>query len=328
MTSIRDVAKMAQVAPCTVSRVINGSEAVSDKTRERILQVMKEMDFVPNELARGMFRQKAGIIAMLVPSIRHPFFSSLASRIENDLFEQGYKLMLCSTKDSPEREREYMKIFKSNIVDGVILGVSSLEKDVYEAFQKPLIMLDAAMGDHIPVVAANHGMGGRLAADRFVADGRHHIIHVCNEGETGVLSYESHRVLENALNARGIRTTAISVKWNDLDYEGYLELAKRILGDNPDIDGIMAADLPAIAFLKAAVRMGKRVPEEFGVVAYDGTYVVGTNLMDITTIVQPIKAISKKAVDLMMQMIDGVALKNCRYELDVELKMGETTLAE
>ncbi len=325
MANIRDVAKAAQVAPCTVSRVINGSESVSQKTRDKILQVMKEMDFVPNELARGMFRQKAGIIAMLVPSIRHPFFASLASSIENDLYEQGYKLMLCSTKDSSEREREYMKIFKSNIVDGVILGVSSLEKEVYEGFQKPLIMLDAAMGDQIPVVAANHRMGGRLAAERFVTDGRRHVVHICNEGETGVLSYQSHRVLQEFLRDKGIKTTTLEVKWNDFDYIEYLELAKNILEKNPDMDGIMAADLPAIAFLKAALRLGKRVPEEFSVIAYDGTYVVDTNLMDITTVVQPIKGISKKAVELMVQMLEGRMPECSLHELDVKLRLGETT---
>lgn len=74
MASIRDVAKKAGVAACTVSRVLNGTAAVSQETRIKIEKAMKELDYIPNELARGMFRQKSGIIAMLVPSIKHPFF--------------------------------------------------------------------------------------------------------------------------------------------------------------------------------------------------------------------------------------------------------------
>ena len=70
MASIRDVAKKAGVAACTVSRVLNGTATVSPETRVKIEKAMKELDYIPNELARGMFRQKSGIIAMLVPRDR------------------------------------------------------------------------------------------------------------------------------------------------------------------------------------------------------------------------------------------------------------------
>src|SRR5699024_7552457 len=104
MSSIRDVAKRANVAACTVSRVLNGTANVSPETRMRIEQAMKELNYIPNELARSMFKQKAGIVAMLVPNIRHPYFSSLAKYIEDSLYQNGYKLMLCSTGDDVERE--------------------------------------------------------------------------------------------------------------------------------------------------------------------------------------------------------------------------------
>ena len=73
MASIRDVAKRANVAACTVSRVLNGTANVAPETRMKIEQAMKELNYIPNELARSMFKQKAGIVAMLVPDIRHPY---------------------------------------------------------------------------------------------------------------------------------------------------------------------------------------------------------------------------------------------------------------
>ncbi len=109
MASIREVAKRAGVAACTVSRVLNGTVSVAPETRQKIEQAMEELDYIPNELARGMFRRKAGIIAMLVPSIKHPFFASLADCIERKLYERGYKLMLCSTSADVEREREDLR---------------------------------------------------------------------------------------------------------------------------------------------------------------------------------------------------------------------------
>lgn len=325
MASIRDVAEKANVAACTVSRVINGSGYVSEKTKQKIENAMKELDYIPNELARGMFRQKAGIISMLVPSIRHPFFSSLANHIEKELYKKGYKLMLCSTGADIDREREYMQIFKSNIVDGVILGVTNLEDRVYLDFQKPLVMLDYEINSSIPVVVSNHQQGGKIAAERFIESGCKYVIHICSIDTQNVLSYQSHKTLEEELSKHGIRTRAVEIKWNDFDFDGYLQMAMLILEDNPDIDGIMAADMPAIAFLKAALKMGKKVPEDFCVVAYDGTYIINTNVLEVTTIIQPIKEIAKSAINIMVDMIDGEKIEKRKHVIDISLKIGETT---
>ena len=81
MASIRDVAKEAGVASCTVSRVLNGTANVAPETEKKIRDAMKKLNYIPNELARGMFRKKANMIAMLVPNIQHPWFASLSSEI-------------------------------------------------------------------------------------------------------------------------------------------------------------------------------------------------------------------------------------------------------
>ena len=124
MASIRDVAKEAGVAICTVSRLINGTANVEPETQKKIEDAMKKLDYVPNELARGMFKGRSNSIAMLVPNIQHPWFSSLASEIEKILYEKKYKFMLFSTSDDKQREKECFKLLKSNIVDGIICGTS------------------------------------------------------------------------------------------------------------------------------------------------------------------------------------------------------------
>lgn len=329
MASIRDVAKKANVAACTVSRVLNGTANVSPETRLRIEQAMRELDYIPNELARGMFRQKSGIIAMLVPNIRHPFFSSLATFIEDELYRNGYKLMLCSTGDDMEREKEYLKILKSNIVDGVIMGVSNQEPEDYQQFGKPLVMLDYYVSDEIPLVVSDYRMGGRLAAEEFIRSGCRYVLHIGNEAKTDrIVSYESHRTLKEVLEEHGIRTRELDIKWNAFDYQGYLELARLILEQYPEVDGIMAADMPASAFLKAAVSLGKKVPEEICIVSYDGTFVSNTNIMEVTTIHQPMKQIGQTAVELILSLVSGEKIENSYVRLPVELKKGNTTRHE
>lgn len=326
MSSIRDVAKRANVAACTVSRVLNGTANVSPETRMRIEQAMKELNYIPNELARGMFRQKAGTIAMLVPNIRHPYFSSLATYIEDELYKNGYKLMLCSTGDDMEREKEYLKILKSNIVDGVIMGVNNQKPGDYQQFGKPLVMLDYYVDEEIPIVVSDHKAGGALAAQEFIGSGCTFVLHVGNDAETDrVISYESHKALQKTLEAEGIRSRELDIKWNTFDFAGYLELAKLILEEYPEIDGIMAADMPAAAFLKAALQLGRRIPEDLCIVAYDGTYVAATNVMEITAVHQSLKDIGRISVDMLLKLVDGEKPEENYVRVPVTLVKGDTT---
>jgi LacI family sucrose operon transcriptional repressor len=325
MASIREVAKRAGVAACTVSRVLNDSASVTPKTREKIMKAMEELNYIPNELARSMFRQKAGIIAMLVPSIKHPFFSSLADSIEQYLYKKGYKLMLCSTSDQVNREEEYLRFFKSNIVDGVIMAVNNLEKDVYESFQKTLVMLDYYVNDKIPLIVSDHKMGGRLAAETFIKNGCKYVIHLCNEKENdGIISYEGHLELERILQKHGITCRKVEINWNAFDMIEYEKLAKTIFEYYPEVDGVMCADMAAVAFLNAGGALHKKIPEELCVIAFDGTYVVKFNEKKLTTIVQPLEEIALMVVNVMTEQIDGKGNKKINVRLPVTLEQGDT----
>lgn len=325
MAGIRDVAKRANVAPCTVSRVLNGTANVTPETRKKIEEAMKELNYIPNELARGMFKQKSGIIAMLIPSIRHPYFSNLAHCIELKLYEKGYKLMLCSTDGQIEKEREYIQILKSNLVDGVIMGVSDLEDEEYLQFDKPMIMLDYDLGKDIPIVVSDHEKGGYLAAETFIANGCNYVIHIGDKELSKVESYKCHKILDQQLEKAGIRSRFIEIKWNEFDFFGYLDVAKMILEKYPDIDGVMAADIQAAAFLKGALSLGKKVPDEFAVISLDGTYVADIGLVSMTSIVQSTEEIGYKTVEVLLELLEGNKIPKRKKLIDVSKKKGETT---
>lgn len=325
MASIRDVAKKADVAACTVSRVLNGTANVAPETKQKIEEAMKELNYIPNELARGMFKQRSGTVAMLIPSIKHPYFSNLAHCIEQKLYEKGYKLMLCSTDGQIQKEREYIQILRSNIVDGVIMGVSDLADEDYRQFGKPMIMLDYDLGKDIPIVVSDHQQGGHLAAERFIASGCHYVIHIGDKELSKVESYKCHMVLEKKLKEAGISSRFVEIKWNEFDFSGYLDIAKTILEKYPRVDGVMAADIQAAAFLKAALSLKKKVPDEFAVISYDGTYVADMNLINITSIIQATEEIGRITVGVLLDLMTGVKPSRRKYMVDVTGKKGETT---
>ena len=112
MASIIDVAKKAGVGIVTVSRVINNSGYVKKETRERVEKVIKEMDYVPNEIARSMTRQKNNIVAFILPNTTHLFFGELLYFVEEELYKKGYKMMLCNSSTSLEKDISYIDMLK------------------------------------------------------------------------------------------------------------------------------------------------------------------------------------------------------------------------
>ena len=97
MASIRDVAKQAGVGVGTVSRALNGTGYVSPDTKKKIEKAAEKLGYTPNELARNLYRNRTGIVGVMVPDLDHPFFSCLAKHIEMELYRQGYKTMICNT---------------------------------------------------------------------------------------------------------------------------------------------------------------------------------------------------------------------------------------
>lgn len=104
MASIKDVAQKAGVGVGTVSRVINGSGYVAADTRKKIEQAISDLEYTPNELARNLFRNRTGIIGVLIPDLDHPFFSAFTRETEVALYKRGYKAMICNTVGSSNRE--------------------------------------------------------------------------------------------------------------------------------------------------------------------------------------------------------------------------------
>lgn len=324
MASIRDVAKRANVAASTVSRVLNDNGYVSEETRRKIKKAMEELDYIPNELARNLFRKKTGIVAMMVPDISHPFFSSLAKYIEKELYERGYKTMLCSSSNDINREKDYMEMLKRNMVDGIITGAHSLEDEDYKKIDKPIIMLDRFV-DNIPTVISNHKVGGELAAQKIIDSGCKNVVQVCGSGGYDLPSHQRHISFNEVIKKHNIEITTVEIDWNSFEFGFYMEIANDIMDKYPDIDGVFAADMLSAAFLKVALQRGRLVPEDFKVVAYDGTYTTDSSTTSLSTVVQSVDKLAKAAVSTILDLIEGREIKSNKVIIDVFFREGQTT---
>lgn len=326
MAGIKDVAKRANVGVGTVSRMLNDSGYVAEETREKIEKAMQELDYTPNELARNLYHKRTGIIAVLVPNVSNPFFVEFVDYVEAELYEAGFKMMLCNTVKASNAELEYLDMLNRHIVDGVITGVHSLDVEEYRKIHKPIVALDRYLGDHIPVVAVNHKEGGRLAAETLINNGCKKILHF--RGATAVESpyHERHYEFERIMEKNNIKTYSYELEWNRFDSEYYREVVKDVFSKGIDFDGVFAVDGLAIECMNESIRRHLKVPRDVKFVAYDGTFITEIVEPKMTAVVQPIEGLARESVRLLSDLISGKEYINKEVVLGVKIRKGNTTI--
>ena len=123
MVGMRDVAKKAGVSLSSVSLVINGTGYVSQDMRDKVEQAMRELNYVPNELARNFYHGKTGIVGVIVPTIQHPFFATLTAHLQREFAARSLRTMLCSTVDSASGEAQYVEMLRQRSLDALNVAI-------------------------------------------------------------------------------------------------------------------------------------------------------------------------------------------------------------
>ena len=327
MTTIQDVAKHAGVGAATVSRVLSGNGYVKQTTRERVLRSIEELNYTPNEMARNLFHGKSGIVAVIIPELAHPFFSEMVSAIEVELCNLGYQTMVCNTFYEKNYELRYLEMLKRQRVDGIIFGAhTSLAAEMYQELQRPVIGLDRRLADTIPLVAADHVAGGRMAAEELIRSGCRNFAQFGDvDDNVSTPSRHRHYVFRRVVEENGLTCHSYPKQPNYSAYNTYQEAAARLFAEHPDVDGIFGTDLYAAACLQYALSHGIRVPQDVKIVAYDGTHMTRFLDPDMTTICQPIEKLANESVRLITELIKGNEISEREIILPVRLRRGNTT---
>ena len=138
---MKDVAQRAGVGVGTVSRVINHVPGVKESTLVKVNQAIKELNYIPDEYARGLKTNSSRTIALILPSIWYPFFSEFAYYVEKRLDNEDYKILLCNSNGNPAEEAKYIKMLKQNKIDAIIaITYSDIGQYIYSNI--PFVSLD------------------------------------------------------------------------------------------------------------------------------------------------------------------------------------------
>ncbi|KAF1296177.1 LacI family transcriptional regulator [Enterococcus sp. JM4C] len=299
--TMKDVAKLAGVGVGTVSRVINGVR-VKDGTLEKVNRAIEELGYEPDIYARGMKTNRSNTIALIVPTIWHPFFSEFGFHVEKELKALGYKIFLCNSTGDPEVEDEYIQMIKQNKVDGII-GITYTDIDKSVSSDIPFVSIDRHFTSKVAIVAADSKQGGEMAFDELNKRGCQHFAfmgtHQDKESET-----KNRRIyFEKAAIAAGKKVSILDFEEPLVDFE---ERVREFFIENDTIDGLFAInDFFGLNVMRELEKLGKRVPEDIQIIGFDGVKLSEERDYLMTTIRQPLESMAKVAVEQIMNAING-----------------------
>lgn len=304
MSSIREIAAKAKVSPGTVSRYLNKKGYMSQDTREKIEKVLQEMDYVPNELAINLSTNSSRMIGVILPDIEHPFFLGVIKKLVIELKKKGYGVILWTTEYKAEEEREYLERVRRNVVDGAVVMVPMLEDEIYQKLQRPLVLMDRDVPGIVDV-PIDHETSGRLAAEKLFKDGCRNVLTVAGEPSKHIPSYNRHTTFVEEMIRLGGKASIISEEWSDFTTEHHMDLARKILKQYPDADGIYTADILGNALYRNLKENGKHVPDDFEIISTDGVFGISGAIVRLSAVVQPAEEIAKRITKSIFEQING-----------------------
>lgn len=323
MATIHDVAQRANVSVATVSRYLNQNGYVGEKSKQAIERAIRELNFVPNKVARTLSTKKSNLIGLIIPDIVNPFFPELARAVEDIAYRNGYTVILCNSDEDPEKEKHYLKVLSQEYVAGIIIATTC--EGIVQDTDIPIVALDRVPKTNLPSVTTNNKYGAELAGRLLVECGANEILIL--KGPKLLASSEER--LSGFLRAVEGKNIQLHIVESPYEMRVAEKLTYEFLTNHPSIDGIFgSSDVSAIGALKACERLGKKVPQEIQIVGFDGIQLGDYTSPSLTTVAQKIYQLGETAADLLIRQIEGRTIEERHIEIKPELVVRETTRKE
>lgn len=308
--TMKDIAQMAGVSKATVSMVINKKDAsISKETRKRVLDIAKEMRYIPNSIARSLSTKKSGTIGIILPDITNPFFSEMARAIEDEAERLEYNLIICNTDNDIDKEQKYIELLISKLIDGIIFmsgGKSNESIAILKSNNIPFVLVDRYIEGYIDYY------GVFCLNKQGVIDG---IKYLYEKGNRKIVFVKGRENLEiskqrlegyiDAMKNYGIYNEKYIFE-GDFNVNGGKTATEKILSCFNGLDAIFYSnDMMAIGGMKILIRNGYNIPRDISVMGFDNIQISEVIEPELTTISQPIYNMGKKACSILIDVING-----------------------
>lgn len=335
--TIKDIAKMCGVGISTVSRAINNHPDINQETRDMVMQVIKEYNYIPNNSARNLKRSASRTIAVLIKGISNPFFSNMLKVFEKEIQGKKYSFLLHRVEEREDEIDVAIELTKEKRLSGIVFlgGYFSHSEEKLEQLKVPFVLCTAGVTEKIKKdfyssVSVDDYKESYKIVDYLCKLGHKQIAiiaAVSDDESIGKLRYEGYI---KALNDNGISLKKELVRYMKEEIETYsikngYAVTKELLESKEEFTAIYAiSDSMAVGACKAIFEAGKRIPEDYSVAGYDGMDISYYYHPSITTIRQPVEEMAEEAIRILFDIIHKKKSQETMI-FPAELVVGEST---
>lgn len=310
--SIKDIARIAGVAPSTVSTILNGKEEsrrISHALVQKVLNIAKQKGYTPNQVAVSLRTGSSKIIGLLVEDISNVFYASIASIIEDQLKTFGYRVVYCSTKNDPANCIELINMLYQRQVDGYIItpveGIENALKSLTDK-RKPVILIDRYFKElNLSHVLVDDKTGMYDGMNHLIGNGYKNIGFVTVDLAQTQMNYREQAykqfLKEHDMEFREERILKIPFRTSS---EVMVEQLVTFIRDTPDMNALFfSTNYLCIAGLQSLQRLKLSIPHEMALISFDDHELFSIYPPGITAIRQPVKEIGHNAVSLLIDYL-------------------------
>src|SRR5450432_4895844 len=309
---MKDIAQDLNVSVVTVSKVLRNHSDIGTATRERVLQRMKELNYRPNLAARTLVTGRTYMIGLVVPGLMHPFFVEVAKALSSQIRPKGYNLVISSSEEDPELEKQEINLLLSRQVDALI--VASAQTDIasfeeIEARKIPYVLID-----RLPPGLKAHFIGvddeqvGYLATQHLIECGYRRIAHIRGpELSTGIARFRGYtRALEESRRSVAAEYVVAETAIDDSGERSGFDAMQQLLSRNPRPDAVFCFNDPvAIGAMKAILAAGLRIPHDVALIGAGNILHSDLLRVGLSTIDQATADIGERAALLALKLIES-----------------------
>ena len=325
--TIDDVAKLAGVSRATAGRVVGNYGSVSEKSRERVWDAVRQLDYQPNLIARGLRSQTTKTIAVIVGSIRNTYSTALVYAVEKEAQKKGYNVLICTTHEDIEKELKHLKDLNSRKVDGVILmsayrADANMDKNYKEFYisKLPIVFVDRNIPGINRDVIQSENFDASYKATKYLMDMGHRKI--------GIIATSNFSTVQERIKGYKAAFADAGIEYDESLISSVDELSDKMsrkvchefLEEHPDITALYILNNSLCSGVLLDLKERKmKIPQDISLLVWDDEEY--NELLDITTIEQPITEIGKQATRRLFELI-GEPEETTDYEckkLDPEL---------
>lgn len=336
--TIKDIAKMCGVGVSTVSRAMNNHPDINQETRDKIMSIIKEHNYVPNNSARNLKRSDAKAIAVLVKGISNPFFAPMIKVMEEEIQKKKYSLVLYHVESYEDEVDVAFELVKEKRLRGIVFlgGYFSHTEEKLRQLEVPFIL--STIGESPECISKKNYSS--VSVDD-IAESYKAVEYLCQLGHKriatitapsldqsiGKLRLEGYKkaLRENHIPIEEDLICTMKEEIEDYSMENGYEVTRELLAKGTEFTAIFAiADSLAIGACKAILDSGKRIPEDYSVIGFDGIEMTRYYSPTITTIAQPVKEMAYETIHILFDVIKGET-KHQHRVFPGELIVGSST---